>query len=401
MSSWCAHADSAAAAAAALEWSAGELDEIVGLLERLALAESPSTEPGSQGEVFGLLAAELEGLGFEVEAIPGEEVGDHMLARPAGLGEAGGERQLLLGHLDTVWPVGTLAKMPVRVEDGRLHGPGTYDMKAGLTQMIYAMRALREQGREPALAPVVFINSDEEISSKESAGEVDRIARTVERALVLEPSFGPRGKLKTARKGVGRFRVRITGKASHAGINPDEGSSAILEISHQIQRLFSLNDSERGVTVNVGTIDGGLGANVIAPEVSAQVDVRVPTAADAEAVEEAIRSLEPIEHDTEIEIEGGFRRPPLEQTDRNRRLWRLACEIGEGFGLELEQALVGGGSDGNIASRHTAVLDGLGAVGDGAHAPHEHVIVERIPERVALVAGLLVAPATESGGAAE
>jgi glutamate carboxypeptidase len=265
-----AHVDPGAVASAAFEWAADQLSELVALLERLARAESPSTEPSAQAEVFGLLAAELEQLGFEVEALAGKEVGDHLLGRPAGLEEGEGGRQLLLGHLDTVWPVGTLDNMPVRIENGRLHGPGTYDMKAGLAQMIYALRALRAQGSEPALAPVVLINSDEEISSRDSAEHVDRLARTVARALVLEPSFGPRGKLKTARKGVGRFTVRITGKASHAGINPDQGSSAILEVSHQIQRLFSLNDPGRGITVNVGTIDGGLGANVVAPEVLAQ-----------------------------------------------------------------------------------------------------------------------------------
>ena len=391
-----AHADAASVAREAFDWAAGELGDAVELLERLAAAESPSTEPRSQIEVFDLLSGELEDLDLEVEALRGTEVGDHLLARPRGVRTEAGGHQLLLGHLDTVWPVGTLANMPIRIEDGRLHGPGTYDMKAGLVQTIFALRSLRAQGVEPALPPIVFINSDEEISSRESAPHVDRFARGAARALVTEPSFGPRGKLKTARKGVGRFEVKISGKASHAGINPEEGSSAILEISHQIQKLFALNDTERGVTVNVGTIDGGLGANVIAPEVSAQVDVRVPTAADAERIEHAIGSLEPIEPDTAIEVSGGFRRPPLERTSRNRELWERACRIGRGFGLELEQALVGGGSDGNIASRHTAVLDGLGAVGDGAHAPHEHVIVERMPERIALLAGLLASPAESS-----
>jgi glutamate carboxypeptidase len=385
-------------AARAREWAERELPRMVTLLERLVAAESPSTEPSAQAEMFSLLAVELERLGFEVRALPGEEVGDHLLATPSGLADGEGSRQLLLGHLDTVWPLGTLAEMPVRIEHGRLHGPGTFDMKAGLTQLLFALSALREQGREPALAPVVFVNSDEEISSKESANHVDRLARTVERALVLEPSFGPRGMLKTARKGVGRFTVRISGKGGHAGLDPAGGSSAILEASHQIQRLFSLSDPERGISVNVGTIDGGLGANVIAAEVSAQVDVRAPTAADAEELEGAIRSLEPVEPDTSITIEGGFRRPPLEQTPRNRRLWELAEKIGAGFGLVLEQALVGGGSDGNIASTHTAVLDGLGGVGNGAHAAHEHVIIARMPERVALLAGLLSAPADTPDG---
>jgi glutamate carboxypeptidase len=385
--------DSVGVAARTREWAEQELPEMVALLERLAAAESPSTEPSAQAEMFSLLAVELERLGLEVRALPGREVGDPLLATPPGLDDEDGPRQLLLGHLDTVWPLGTLAEMPVRIEHGRLHGPGTFDMKAGLTQLLFALGALREQGREPALAPVIFVNSDEEISSRESAEHVDRLARTVERALVLEPSFGPRGMLKTARKGVGRFTVRVSGKGGHAGLDPGGGSSAILEVSHQVQQLFSLSDPGRGISVNVGTIDGGLGANVIAAEVSAQVDVRAPTAADAEEIEAAIRALEPVEPDTSITIEGGFRRPPLERTPRNRRLWELAEKIGAGFGLELEEALVGGGSDGNIASAHTAVLDGLGGVGNGAHAAHEHVVVARMPERVALLAGLLSAPA--------
>jgi glutamate carboxypeptidase len=390
--------DAVGVATTAHQWAEHELPEMVALLERLVVAESPSTEPSAQAEMYSLLALELERLGLEVRALPGRDVGDHLLATPPGLDDGDGPRQLLLGHLDTVWPLGTLAEMPVRLEHGRLHGPGTFDMKAGLTQLLFALAALREQGREPALAPVIFVNSDEEISSKESAEHVDRLARTVERALVLEPSFGPRGMLKTARKGVGRFTVRISGKGGHAGLDPDGGSSAILEVSHQIQRLFSLNDPGRGISVNVGTIDGGLGANVIAAEVAAQVDVRAPTAADAEEIEAAIRALEPVEADTSITVEGGFRRPPLERTPRNRRLWDLAEKIGAGFGLELEQALVGGGSDGNIASAHTAVLDGLGGVGNGAHAAHEHVVVARMPERVALLAGLLAAPEGDQHG---
>ena len=358
-------------------------------LERLACAESPSLDPAAQREPFRLLADELGELGFGVERIPGRSVGDHLLAHDIASSSTDGSRQLVLGHMDTVWPHGTLAKMPVRVEEGRLHGPGVYDMKAGLVQMLFAVRVLREHGLEPKAPLTVLVNTDEEIGSPESREHIERLARSASRAFVLEPSFGPAGRLKTERKGAGEFVVTVHGVASHAGIDPAKGVSAILELSHQIQRLFELNDPERGLTVNVGTIDGGLRPNVVAPRAAAIVDVRVRTAEDAERVDAAIRALEAVEEGASIEVEGGFGRPPLERTARNRELWEVARTAAKTLGIPLEEAAVGGASDGNLSSRHAATLDGLGGVGDGAHAVHEHVVVARLPERAALLAALL------------
>jgi glutamate carboxypeptidase len=362
---------------------------MVAAVEHLASAESPSLDPAAQREPYRLLSEQFEALDFAVERIPGRDVGDHLFAREAGAEEGDGIHQLLVGHMDTVWPRGTLATMPVREEQGRLHGPGVYDMKAGLVQMVFALRALREHGLTPSAPVMVFVNSDEEIGSPESREHIERLSRSSNRAFVLEPSFGPGGRLKTARKGAGEFVVSIRGIASHAGIDPAKGVSAILELSHQIQRLFALNDPERGVTVNVGTIDGGLRPNVVAPEATAIVDVRVRTGADAERVEAAIRDLKPVQEGAALRIDGGFGRPPLERTPRNRALWETARAAAEELEIPLEEAEVGGASDGNFTSRHTATLDGLGGVGDGAHAEHEHVIVERMPERAALLARLL------------
>lgn len=361
------------------------------LLARLARAESPSLEPEAQSEAFSLLAGELSDLGFSVERLPGRKTGDHLLAKMP-KGEESRPFQLLLGHLDTVWPTGTISEMPVRSGDGMLFGPGVFDMKGGLVQMLFALRALSELGIAPSCRPIVLVNADEEIGSRESREHVERLAREAVRAFVLEPSFGPDGKLKTARKGVGRFTLKVRGAASHAGLDPEGGRSAILEASHQVQRLFALNDPDRGITVNVGTIDGGLSPNVVAPEVIAQVETRVVTLPDAARVERQVRELKPITEGTSLEVEGGFGRPPLERTARNSRLWELAVCAASELGIEIGEALVGGASDGNLTSAHTATLDGLGAVGDGAHAEHEHVIVDRMPERAALLALLLAEP---------
>lgn len=382
----------AASARELLGWLEARRDAMATLLAQLARAESPSLEPDAQHEAFAILAQRLAALDFTVERLPGRAVGDHLLARPAARAQEE-PYQLLVGHLDTVWPLGTVEQMPVQAEDDRLRGPGVYDMKGGLVQMLFALDALRAHGLAPPLRPVALVNSDEEIGSRESLEHVRRLAQGAARALVLEPSFGPFGKLKTARKGVGRFTLTVQGRASHAGISPEEGISAILEVSHQIQRLFALNDPTRGVTVNVGTIDGGLRPNVVAPEVVAVIDARVRTEADARAVETAIRGLTPVEEGVELRVEGAFGRPPMEPTPRNRELWEAARAAAAALGLRLEEAVVGGASDGNITSLYTATLDGLGPVGEGAHAPDEYVLVSRMPERAALLAVLLMAPA--------
>jgi glutamate carboxypeptidase len=373
----------------------GHTPAMRGLLEQLVRAESPSRAIEAHREAYVVLARELEAIEYRVRAVRGRGVGDHLYARPERRVRTA-PYQLLVGHLDTVWPVGTVETMPVRLDDGELRGPGVVDMKGGLAQMVYALRALDELGLEPALTPVVHVASDEEVGSFDSERQLVRLARGAARAFVLEPAFGPSGKLKIARKGAGHFRVTAKGRASHAGVAPEEGLSAILELSHQIQRLFALNDPARGVTVNVGTIDGGLRANVVAPEATADVDVRVPTLDEAVEVEAAIRGLQPVEPGAVLEIDGGFGRAPMEPTTRNLELFARARVCGELLGLPLEATSVGGSSDGNIASLYTATLDGLGSVGDGAHALDERVVVEQMPERAALLALLLLAPAEEA-----
>lgn len=364
---------------------------MAGLLVDLAEAESPSLEAEAQEPARKMLIELLGEIGFRVERLPGVGGCDHLRAILPG-GKDSRPKQLLLGHFDTVWPVGTLNRMPVEMREGRLYGPGVFDMKGGLVQTIFALRANLDLGIEMPCRPVILLNCDEEIGSPDSRVHVEAIAAEADRAFVMEPSYGPEGRLKTGRKGVGRFALKVTGVASHAGLDPGAGASAILELSHQIERLFALNDAERGVTVNVGTIDGGMRANIVAPEATGEIEARVPTAAGAEAVERAIRNLEPSDERVSLEVEGSFRRPPLEPTPRNRMLWERARQAAEELGLEIEDAQVGGASDGNFASTLTATLDGLGAVGDGAHAQHEHVVVERMPERAALLARLLAGP---------
>lgn len=370
--------------------------EMVAFLGALVEAESPSTEPASQAASQMILWEALAELDFSVEHVAGKKTGGYLLAKPSnGRFASDQPSQLLLGHSDTVWPVGTLKAMPLLVDGNVMKGPGVYDMKAGLTQMVFALRALRDLGLETAVSPWVLINSDEEIGSTESRNMIMELARRSARALVMEPALGLSGKLKTARKGVGRFEVVAMGKAAHAGLDPEKGISAILEMSHIIQKLFGLNEPEKGITVNVGIIEGGMQTNVIAPESRAYVDVRVPTRADATRLETAILNLEPTIPGTSLSISGHFNRPPMEQTSANRLLWQTVRGLGSELGLSLAAGTAGGGSDGNLTSPYTATLDGLGAVGDGAHAHHEFIYLDQMVARCGLLAMLLLAPVIE------
>jgi glutamate carboxypeptidase len=382
-----------ARAEALLAWLSRREPAIVALLERLVAAESPTLDAGAQQAPFTILAAELARAGYAVRRVKSMHVGDHLYARPARRAR-GAPFQLIVGHMDTVWPIGTLAQMPLRRHGDRLYGPGTYDMKAGLVQLVFALRALRTNGLSPSVTPVVVINTDEELGSDDSEELIRRLARRAERAFVLEGGEGPEGLLKIARKGVGRYRLTARGRASHAGTSFEQETSAILELSHQIQCLFALNDPARGITVNVGTIDGGLRPNVVAPEATAMIGVRVPTAVQAEELERAIRALRPMSARCTLEVSGGIGRPPMEPTSRNRELLRAAQRLGAGLGVVLQDAgLVGGGSDANTTSLHTATLDGLGPTGDGDHAVDEHVSISSIATRAALLALLLLEPA--------
>ena len=369
-------------------------DQFLSLLETLCRAESPSLDPVAQQAVHTVLAANLEALGYVVRRLPGPRSGVHLLARPRHR-RRGAPLQLIRGHYDTVWPAGTLATMPFAIEGDRARGPGVYDMKGGLAQVVIALATLRGLGLEPVVTPVVLVNADEEVGSRESGRYVRRLARIADRALVLEPSLGIEGRLKTERKGVARYTVTVKGRAAHAGLDPTGGASAILELSHVIQALFALNDAPQGVTVNVGTIDGGLRPNVVAPESRAVVDVRTRTTADAARVDAAIRALQPATTGTTLSVEGGLGRPPLEPTPRNTALFETARVLGSRVDLALEGGLAGGGSDGSTASQYTATLDGLGPVGDGAHAAHEYLEIRPTLDRAALLALLLLAPPSQ------
>jgi len=368
-----------------------ERDAMVSFLMELASMESPSDVPESMVPVQAHLTQALEGLGFRVDRVPGTATGGYLFAEPAQR-DRGRPAQLLLGHCDTVWKQGTLDTMPVVLEGNRLRGPGVFDMKAGLTQMIFALKILARAGLEPEAAPLLLINSDEEIGSPESEAAIRAAAQEVRRVFIPEPGMGEEGRVKTARKGVCRYSLTVRGKAAHAGLDPTGGASAILEMSYLIQSLHGLTDLDRGLSVNVGVVSGGTRPNVIAPEATAEVDVRILAAADAEEVDGRIRSLLSTVPGTSVDIQGGLLVPPLERTPRNRTLWSRAREAAEELGLQLEEAVSGGGSDGNTTSLFTATLDGIGAVGDGAHASHEFIFVDRQVERCALLARLLLLP---------
>ncbi len=373
----------------------GQKDALVELLQRLVEAESPSAHPECHDSVRRIISGALMDVGYAVRE-PGVRGGvRHIFARPAHRHRDRGS-QLLLGHFDTVWPVGTLEQRPFTVNGNTARGPGVFDMKGGIAQIVLALRAIRELRLEPPLTPVVLVNADEEIGSRTSSSYIRMLARRADRAFVLEPAMGANGDLKTERKGIGRFTVTVFGKAAHAGLDPEGGASAILELSHVIQTLFALNDPDKGITVNVGTVDGGIQPNVIAPHSTAVVDVRVPTVESGNAIEKAIHAIEPATPGVRLHIEGRIGRPSMEATPRNVALWQQARQLGGDLGLELRPARAGGGSDGNTTSQYTATIDGLGPVGDGAHAEHEHLFIDRTLERAALLTLLLLSPTAET-----
>jgi glutamate carboxypeptidase len=366
-------------------------DQMLAVLEALVRAESPTDVPDVKAEVQEMLSRLLRTLDYRVLHVPAEETGGHLYARPVERTH-GQPVQLLVGHCDTVWPLGTLQDMPFEVEDNIVRGPGVFDMKGGLTQMIFALSALRSVGADLEVAPVVFINSDEEQGSPTSRRLLQRLARCANRAFVLEPGLGLDGKLKTTRKGGGRFIIQIQGESAHAGLDPESGSSAILALSRLVQRLHDLNDPDAGISVNVGTIGGGTQPNVVADASRAEVDIRVVTSEQADEVEQAIYNLSPTMPGISFTVEGSFGRMPMEPTPASRRLWEWAQRAAELLDVALEEGQSGGVSDANTISQHTPTLDGLGAVGDGAHAEHEFCYLDKMVERSALLALLLVQP---------
>lgn len=364
--------------------------EFLSFLKKLVTTETPPANASSHKELFNILKPEFEALGFDTQILPGVKSGGQFYARPGT--KNGSDYQLLLGHADTVWPKSTLNKMPFERDDNVITGPGIFDMKAGLTMMLFALRLIDNLGLKSELAPVVFINSDEETGSGESVTRIKHLAKAMSRVYVLEPALDPVGKLKTRRKGVGHFEAVIKGTSSHAGIEPEKGRSAIVELSYIIQKLHALNDPENGVSVNVGKIEGGISTNVVAAESSASVDVRVLTKKDAERIEREIAAIEATTKDVNVEINGSFGRPPLVKNKRNNALWNAAQHIGSELGIELSEGISGGGSDGSYTSEYTATLDGLGAVGDGAHSPTEKIFLKETLQRTAILVNLLLLP---------
>lgn len=359
--------------------------------EALVRLESPTTDKTAVDRCGAELAARLEAIGGRVTRLPRADRGDHLRVEfgPAEAGHYGRKQVLLLGHFDTVWPVGEIERMPLVRSRGRLHGPGVFDMKAGIAIGMLATRALLETGTPLSRRIVMLWTSDEEIGSGSSRAAIEDEARQSDAVLVLEPSL-PGGALKTSRKGCGGYQLVVRGVAAHAGIEPQKGASAVQELAHQILRVNALQDLARGITVNVVQVSGGLRSNVIPDHARATVDVRVPTSAAAAELEAAVRGLRPFDPRTTIEVSGGFERPPLERTDQVARLYVQAREVARGLGQELAEGGTGGGSDGNFtAALGVPTLDGLGAIGDGAHALYEHVDIETLPERAALVAGLI------------
>ena len=378
-------------ASALLEYMQGRRGPMVDLLVAVASLESPSDVRESQAGAQGAFRRALEERGFKVRHVVGRRTGGLLYGRPAKR-RRGVPAQVLIGHSDTVWPLGTTQTIPVVVDGDRVSGPGVFDMKAGIVQGIFAMEALAALGLEPPATPVWIINSDEEMGSPDSRRWIRRVAKRASRAFILEPAYGQDGRLKTARKGIARFRVTVRGVPAHAGLDPTAGASAIVEMAHVILELSRLTNLELGTTLNVGTVRVGTRPNVTAAEAYADVDVRVFTAAAGDEISRAIHAIQPKTPRTSILVEGGMGTLPLERTERNRALWRQAAAVGERFGLKLEEYTSGGVSDGNTPSQLTATRDGLGALGDGAHARHEWISIDGMVSRAAFLAELLMEP---------
>jgi len=364
--------------------------QFVRLLGRFVRCESPSHDKPSVDRMALLVATAWRRRGAKVAILRQKQRGNHVRAEVwLGTGRPAGQI-LILGHLDTVYPLGTLVNMPFRISGGRAWGPGTFDMKAGLVIALAAIDAVKSAGLLPRKRLVFFWNSDEEIDSKSSRHCIEREALRSDAVLVLEPAFGADGRLKTARKGVGTAEIVVTGRAAHAGLDPKSGVNAVHELALQTERLMKMNDPRRGITVQVTVTSGGTVSNVVPDSARAQVDLRISKIADAARLERKLRSLRPILKGARIQVSGGINRPPLERTPAVRDLFRRARDLMRELDLPLNECFAGGGSDGNFTGAlGIPTLDGLGAVGDGAHSPREHVIIRSLLERAALLAGLL------------
>lgn len=373
---------------------AERLDDVTAFIQRVVEIESPSGDVEGSRAVADELLRAARGIPAvtDVERIPSPGYGEHMRLHAFGSTRESAGTTLLLGHTDTVHPRGTLEARPVRREAERMYGPGIFDMKANCVLALEVVRTLAAFGVAPAAPVVLLLTCDEEVGSPTGREFVEQEARRAGSVLVLEPS-APGGRVKTSRKGVGVWTVAAHGRAAHAGLDPDAGASAVLELARQVVRFHDMNDRARGITFNVGTVRGGTGANVVAAEAEAQVEARFATMDGARRIEESMRALRPFDERVRLSVTGGVNRPPLERTAGVEQLYARAREIAAELGFELGEQGVGGASDGNFAAGlGVPVLDGLGIEGDGAHAAHEHILTIDIARRGAILAGLIASP---------
>jgi glutamate carboxypeptidase len=360
------------------------------MLRQLVECESPSDDPAAVNRFVDLLG-DLTAPYAKLKTVSGGKFGKHLLCEfPAA--KRGGGQVLVLSHSDTVWPMGTLKSMPFREADGRLWGPGTLDMKGGIAIVLFAMRALRELDIPLPHKVLLQVNSDEEVGSPSSRALTEKNALTSKAVYVVEPGTGLTGKLKTARKGVGAYTVAIKGRAAHAGVDFGNGASAIVELARQIEKIAGFTNLPHGLTVNPGVISGGTRSNVIAAEAVAHIDIRVQKLNHFAPLDRKFQSLKPYDKRCTIHVTGGLNRPPMERKPGTIALYRIAQKIAKSMGLPIEESATGGGSDGNFtAALGIPTLDGLGTVGEGAHAPNESILIDRIADRIALFAGLMLA----------
>jgi glutamate carboxypeptidase len=372
-----------------LAYAKSKQSSIIALIRELVECESPSDDQASVDRFVHLLVSKLDNY-TKVRTPAGGRFGHHMNCEFDFGGKPRDGDILVLAHSDTVWPLGTLAHMPFRRKDGRLWGPGVLDMKSGIAFFLFAIRALRELDVPVTRRIVLQVNSDEEVGSETSRPLTEEAARSSAAVLVLEPGTGLTGKIKTARKGVGNYTVTVKGRASHAGVDFKNGASAIVELARQIERISSFTNLDKGITVNPGVIAGGTRTNVVAAEARAEVDIRVARMKDAPGLDKKFHGLRPFDKRCTIQVEGGVNRPPMERSAGIRKLFQAAQEWAKELGVDLEESSTGGGSDGNFtAALGVPTLDGLGGVGEGAHAVNESILVDRIADRTALLAMLL------------
>jgi glutamate carboxypeptidase len=364
---------------------------MLSVLRAFVVTESPSLEKAAVDRCCAVIARHWRRLDVRIERRAQKHRGEHLRITLTPAKALPTAQLLVLGHYDTVYASGVLRKMPFRVSGGKAYGPGTFDMKAGIVQALFAAEALQHlpASQQPRKRIVFLWTSDEEIGSESSRKLIETEARRSDAVFVLEPSFGPRGALKTERKGVGEAELVVHGRASHAGLAPQDGINAIHEIARQVARLETWTDLRRGVTINAGTIEGGTRTNVIPETARVQLDLRATTVADMRRLEKRLHTLRPELKGARLEVSGGFSRAPLERK-MSAGLFACAKALAAEMNLTLDECAVGGGSDGNFtAAVGIQTLDGLGAVGDGAHSSHEHVLVKSMPQRAALLAALL------------